>query len=109
MAGYHLIDDYLAGLRSRISWHRRRDDVESELRDHLYSAVEALERDGVDVEAAQHRVLARFGEPGLVATAFASTGCGCSCGCFPYWPPLYAVLICMPRAKSFVLSLPFSE
>lgn len=74
MAGYELIDDYLESLRPRIGWHRKRRDVNCELRDHLYSTAEALEQQAVGHREAQRQALDRFGDSGAVAAAFASTG-----------------------------------
>lgn len=74
MAGDHLIDDYLATVRSRLRWRHDLDDIEAELRDHLCSATERLIDAGIDDEEAHHRVLDRFGDSGDVAVAFASAG-----------------------------------
>ena len=74
MARYELIDDHLASLRRRLGWRSDADDVEAELRDHLYSAVERLEGEGHDRGAAQRFVIDRFGAPGPVAGAFAASG-----------------------------------
>lgn len=74
MAGYELIDAYLESLGSHMVWHRDRHEVDVELRDHLYSAVEAAERSRAGSGDAQRQVLDRFGDPAVVALAFASTG-----------------------------------
>lgn len=74
MASYDLIDDYLATLRTRLRWRGETDDLDSELRDHLYTAAEALEAEGMDGRSAQRQVLTQFGEPGTVSAAFAATG-----------------------------------
>lgn len=74
MAGYEPIDRHMASLAKGMAWRPDDEDVLAELTDHLYSAVERLEADGVDAEAAQHRVLARFGHPGQVVTAFGTSG-----------------------------------
>ncbi len=74
MASYNLIDDYLATLCSQLRWRGESDDVDSELRDHLYTSAEALESEGLDNRTAQLRVLEQFGEPLLVSAAFAASG-----------------------------------
>jgi hypothetical protein len=74
MAGYELIDAHVASLARGMAWRPDDDDILAELTDHLYSAVEGLEADGMDAEAAQHKVLARFGHPGQVVTAFGTSG-----------------------------------
>lgn len=74
MASYDLIDDYLDALRTRLRWRGESDELDSELRDHLYTAAEKLEADGHDPGSAQAQVLDRFGEPGTVSAAFAASG-----------------------------------
>jgi hypothetical protein len=69
MARYRLIDAYLASLRTRVRW---RSDVE----DHLYSAAERFEAGGIDGDLAQRAVLERFGDPDLVARAYATAPYG---------------------------------
>ncbi len=76
MAGYDLIDDYLAALRRRLTWRIDVDDVIAEAEDHLVSAVERAIDDGATHERAQHQVLARFGDSTTVAAAFAATSTG---------------------------------
>ena len=74
MASYELIDNYLATLRAQLRWRGETDDLDSELRDHLYTAVEEEESNGHGIHAAQRAVLDRFGEPVTVSSAFASSG-----------------------------------
>lgn len=74
MAGYELIDAHVASLARGMAWRPDNDDILAELTDHLYSAVEGLEAGGMDTDAAQHQVLARFGNPGQVVTAFGTSG-----------------------------------
>jgi hypothetical protein len=74
MAGYDLIDSYLANLRNQLRWRGETDNLEDELRDHLYTAAEQLEAGGLASEAAQRAVLDRFGEPAIVSSAFAASG-----------------------------------
>lgn len=74
MAGHHLIDAYLGTLARRLGWRGDHHDVDSELRDHLYCAVERLEADGVDSHRAQMQVLDDFGDPTVVTAAFATSG-----------------------------------
>ena len=74
MASYHLIDTYLATLRNQLRWRGDTDEIDVELRDHLYSAAERLVNDGIAQDDAQNEVLARFGDPATVALSFASAG-----------------------------------
>ena len=73
MADYALIDGYLDSLRTAVRWRRDLDDLVAELEDHLYSAVEQFEARGIESRLAQQRTLERFGDPDVLATAFAST------------------------------------
>jgi hypothetical protein len=73
VANYALIDGYLDSLRTSVRWRRDLDDLVAELEDHLYSAVEHFVARGTEPELAQQRTLERFGDPDLLATAFAST------------------------------------
>ncbi len=78
MARYQLIDDYLVDIERRIRWRPDHAAAADELRDHLYSAVDDLldEEEPTDADRwqAQQQVIARFGDPGTVATTFATTG-----------------------------------
>ncbi|MFW2381683.1 MAG: permease prefix domain 1-containing protein [Acidimicrobiales bacterium] len=74
MAGYNLIDNYLESLRSQLRWRGETDDIDSEIRDHLYTAAERLEAQGMSRPAAEATVLKRFGEPAVVSSAFAANG-----------------------------------
>lgn len=76
MARYALIDGYLETMRSRIHWRRDLEDVVAEMEDHLYSTVEHLLARGSEVGAAQRATLDRFGDPEVLATAYASTDRG---------------------------------
>jgi hypothetical protein len=73
MAEYALIDGYLESLRASVQWRRDIDDLVAEVEDHLYSAVERFVARGTDLHLAQRRTLERFGDPDLLAAAFAST------------------------------------
>lgn len=73
MAEYALIDGYLESLRASVHWRRDVDDLVAEVEDHLYSAVERFVARGTDLHLAQRRTLERFGDPDLLAAAFAST------------------------------------
>lgn len=73
MAQYLLIDSYLDSFRTSMRWRRDHDDLVAEMQDHLYSAVEQSEARGTDAMLAQQRTLERFGDPDVLATAFAST------------------------------------
>ena len=76
MANYTLIDGYLASMRSSIRWRRDLDDVIAEIEDHLISATERFEARGSDRVNAQQRTLDEFGDPKVLAVAFASTPTG---------------------------------
>lgn len=76
MADYGLIDAYLDDLVVSMRWHRDADDIVAETDDHLRCAVERRVGEGLDAEVAQRDVLGRFGDPAVVARAFASTGRG---------------------------------
>ncbi len=73
MAEYVLIDGYVDTLRTRVRWRRDVDDLVAEMEDHLYSTVERFEATGTDSQLAQRKTLDRFGDPDLMADAFAST------------------------------------
>jgi hypothetical protein len=72
MARYALIDGYLDSMRSNIRWRRDLDDLVAEMEDHLYSTTEHLLARGADVVDAQRATLARFGDPTVLAAAYAS-------------------------------------
>lgn len=76
MADYGLIDAYLEELAAALRWHHDADDIVDETDDHLRCAVERRIGDGVDHEAAQREVLDDFGDPTVVARAFATTRSG---------------------------------
>ena len=73
MAEYALIDGYLDTMRTRVRWRRDVEDLVAEMEDHLYSTVERFEARGTDTQLAQRQTLDRFGDPDLMADAFAST------------------------------------
>lgn len=72
MARYALIDGYLDSMRSNIRWRRDLEDLVAEMEDHLYSTTEQMLARGTDVVDAQRATLARFGDPKVLATAYAS-------------------------------------
>jgi hypothetical protein len=76
VADYALIDGYLESMRSSIRWRRDLDDVIAEIEDHLISATERFEARGSDSVNAQQRTLDEFGDPKVLAVAFASTPTG---------------------------------
>ena len=76
MANYGLIDAYLQDLAAALRWHHDADDIVDETDDHLRCAVERRTGDGIDPEAAQREVLDDFGDPTVVARAFATTRSG---------------------------------
>jgi hypothetical protein len=72
VARYALIDGYLDSMRSNIRWRRDLDDLVAEMEDHLYSTTEQMLARGTDVLDAQRATLARFGDPKVLAAAYAS-------------------------------------
>jgi hypothetical protein len=73
VAEYALIDGYLDALRTQVRWRKDVEDLVAEVEDHLYSTVERFEARGTDPKLAQRQTLDRFGDPDLMAEAFAST------------------------------------
>jgi hypothetical protein len=73
VAEYVLIDGYLDTMCTRVRWRRDVEDLVAEMEDHLYSTVERFEATGTDSQLAQRKTLDRFGDPDLMADAFAST------------------------------------
>ena len=65
-----VIEAYLTELRYSADRQPDIDDIVDEVADHLYTAVAAMVRSGVDPVDAQARVLARFGSAQLVARVF---------------------------------------
>jgi hypothetical protein len=73
VAEYVLIDGYLDAFRTQVRWRKDVEDLVAEVEDHLYSTVERFEARGTDAQLAQRQTLERFGDPDLMADAFAST------------------------------------
>ena len=73
MAEYVLIDGYLDAFRTQVRWRQDVEDLVAEVGDHLYSTVERFEAHGTEAQLAQRQTLDRFGDPRLMADAFAST------------------------------------
>jgi len=73
VAEYALIEGYLDTMRTRVRWRRDVEDLVAEMEDHLYSTVERFEARGTDTKLAQRQTLERFGDPDLLADAYAST------------------------------------
>jgi hypothetical protein len=73
VAEYVLIDGYLDAFRTQVRWRRDVEDLVAEVEDHLYSTVERFEARGTNAQLAQRQTLERFGDPDLMAEAFAST------------------------------------
>lgn len=73
MAEYVLIDGYLDAFRTQVRWRKDVEDLVAEVEDHLYSTVERFEARGTNAQLAQRQTLERFGDPDLMAEAFAST------------------------------------
>jgi hypothetical protein len=76
VAEYVLIDGYLDAFRTQVRWRKDVEDLVAEVEDHLYSTVERFEARGTDAQLAQRQTLDRFGDPDLMAEAFASTPTG---------------------------------
>lgn len=73
MASYDLIDQYLDALRATLVWRADVDDLVEEVQDHLIEATDRAVASGQDAHAAQRSSLDRFGDPAVVARAFATT------------------------------------
>ncbi len=73
MIRLELVERYLAALRERVGWRHDVDDLVAEVEDHLYTTVERLTATGSTADAAQMAALQRFGDPDLIARAFART------------------------------------
>ena len=76
MADHDLIDTYLDHLAQHLRWRNDSEDLLAEAGDHLHTAVERSVAAGTDLTLAQEQTLERFGQPDLVATAFATTNRG---------------------------------
>ncbi|HRY11636.1 MAG: permease prefix domain 1-containing protein [Candidatus Nanopelagicales bacterium] len=76
MADHDLIEAYLAELRGTLAWRRDDDELVDEISDHLHEAAERLLSNGTEHRAAQEQSLAQFGDPVVVARAFATTSSG---------------------------------
>jgi hypothetical protein len=73
VAEYVLIDGYLDAFRTQVRWRKDVEDLVAEVADHLYSTTERFEARGTEAKLAQRQTLERFGDPDLMAEAFAST------------------------------------
>lgn len=76
MADHFLIDRYLAAVSRRLAWHPKKDDLVAEMEDHLYSTVADLHARGLAANEAEEATLQRFGDPEVVAVAFATSPSG---------------------------------
>jgi len=72
MGNHGLIDAYVASLRGRVRWRHDIDALVAEVEDHLYSTVERFEAAGIDPVLAERAALERFGDPAIVAKAYAA-------------------------------------
>ena len=70
MAQYELIDSYLGTLRHKVRWRDDADDLIAEAADHLLTEMEKIDDKSVHT---QRSALQRFGDPDVLAEAFAST------------------------------------
>jgi len=73
MASYDLIDAYIESLRGRVRWRHDIDALIAEVEDHLYSTAERFEASGIDRVLSERAALERFGDPTIVAKAYAAT------------------------------------
>jgi hypothetical protein len=73
MSGHALVENYLAALGQQIAWRSDSEMVVAEVADHLHTATDRLVATGVQPLEAQQRVLDAFGDPDVVAVAFATT------------------------------------
>lgn len=71
-----MIARYLVDLRSALRWHPQVDDLVTEASDHLIECTVRLESTGHDPATAQALALERYGDPTVVARAFASPKTG---------------------------------
>jgi hypothetical protein len=76
MAHNLLIDRYVTAVSQRLTWHPKKDDLVAEVEDHLYSTVADLRGRGLTATAAVQVTLQRFGDPEVVALAFAKSPSG---------------------------------
>lgn len=63
-------------MRGTLAWRRDDDELVDEISDHLHEAAERLLSNGTEHRAAQEQSLAQFGDPVVVARAFATTSSG---------------------------------
>ncbi len=74
MAEPDLIADYLRSLRECLRWRPDAADLIDEAEDHLRLSAERIARECGDPLEAQRLTLTRFGDPAVVARAFATAG-----------------------------------
>jgi len=74
MSSHDIIDSYLVGLRAALQRPPQVDDLVAEAADHLVECTGRLESTGHDRSTAQALALARYGDPSVVARAFAKAG-----------------------------------
>ena len=72
MAEPDLIADYLRSLRQCLRWRPDAADLIDEAEDHLRLSAERIARECGDPLQAQRITLTRFGDPAVVARAFAT-------------------------------------
>jgi hypothetical protein len=66
-----MMERYLDSLRERLAWRSDRDDLISEIQDHLSASIDRLEAEGMDRGEAERLTLERFGDPDEVVRGFA--------------------------------------
>ena len=76
MAEHAVIDEYLTVLRQRLAWRSDVGDLLAEVEDHLLESMDRLRSQGLSVRDAEERTLDAFGDPTVIATAFATTTSG---------------------------------
>jgi hypothetical protein len=74
MSSHDMIDSYLVELRAALQGHPHVDDLVAEAADHLVECTGRLESTGHDRSTAQALALERYGDPSVVARAFAKAG-----------------------------------
>jgi hypothetical protein len=74
MSSHDVIDSYLVELRAALQQHPQVDDLVAEAADHLVECTARLESMGHDRSTAEALALARYGDPSVVARAFAKAG-----------------------------------
>lgn len=70
MAEPRLIEAYLTELRYSVAKLDDADEIIEEVADHLYTALERLTKEGLDMANAESQALGQFGSASLVSQVF---------------------------------------